>query len=322
MKQEDLDRTLAAQDGVVSRRQLLAPRATKPDLDAMVRRRDLARVHTGVYVNHTGALTWRQRAWAAVLYAAPAALYLESAGTKPSQGGIVHVAVDSARRVLAPDGMHVHRVVALTEQVRWNLSPPSVRPEDNLLALVRRAGSETDVVRLITEEICGRRTTVERVVVALDRRSRLRRRDFVRQVLDDVAAGTGSVLEHGYLTRVERAHGLPPASRQVVRESEGGREYRDIEYEEFGLVIELDGRLAHDSWDAAGRDADRDLDDHAAGRASVRLRYAQVFDHPCRTAARVAEVLQRRGWTGTPRGCSPACQLGRSGAPDTPDPPP
>ena len=34
------------------------------------------------------------------------------------------------------------------------------------------------------------------------------------QVLADVAAGTASVLEHGYLEKVEGAHGLPAAARQ------------------------------------------------------------------------------------------------------------
>lgn len=114
-------------------------------------------------------------------------------------------------------------MVGLAAQVRWSQSPPRVRPEDNLVALIDRARSETAVVRLVTDEICGRRTTPERVTEALDRRRRLRWRGFVERVLDDVAAGTGSVLEHGYLTRVERAHGLPAASRQVVRETEGAR---------------------------------------------------------------------------------------------------
>lgn len=322
MKEDELARTLEAQDGVISRRQLMGLGATKPDLDRMVRRRQLARVHTGVYVNHTGALTWPQRCWAAVLYAEPAALYLDSARPGADTPGPVHVAIDSARRVATPEGVRIHRVVGLSALVRWNQSPPRVRTEDNLLELVHRARSETAVVRLISDEVGGRRTTPARVVEALGRRARLRRRSLVQQVLEDVATGTHSGLEHRYLDRVERAHGLPTPTRQLSRATEGGKQYRDVEHEAFGLVIELDGRLAHDSWDAAGRDADRDLDDHAEGREVLRLRYAQVFDHPCRTAERVAAVLQRRGWTGLPRPCGPACDLGGSGAPDAPDPPP
>ena len=44
------------------------------DIARMLRRRDLVTVLPGVYVNHTGAQTWEQRAWAAVLYFWPAAL--------------------------------------------------------------------------------------------------------------------------------------------------------------------------------------------------------------------------------------------------------
>lgn len=319
--EDDLLQLLTAQDGVISRRQLLDLGAGKPDLDRMVRRRRLARVHPGVYVDHTGALTWQQRAWAAVLHSAPAALYLGSARPGGDGPGPVHVAVDASRRVSAPAGVRVHRVVGLQAIVRWSQSPPRVRTEDNLLELVHRASSETEVVRLVCDEVGARRTTPDRLLAALERRSRLRRRDLVRQVLADAAHGTHSVLEHRYLTGVERAHGLPRATRQRTRQTDAGREYRDVEHEAFGLVIELDGRLAHDSWTAAGRDADRDLDDHAEGREVLRLRYAQVVDHPCRTAARVGAVLRRRGWAGTPRPCGPGCEVGGSGAPGAPDPP-
>lgn len=111
------------------------------------------------------------------------------------------------------------------------------------------------------------------------------------------------MLEWGYLNRVERAHGLPSASRQVLRRTAGGKQYRDIEYDPFGLVVELDGRLGHDSWEAENRDADRDLDDAAAGKLSIRLRWQQVFGAPCRTAERLEQVLHARGWTGNLRRC-------------------
>lgn len=140
-------------------------------------------------------------------------------------------------------------------------------------------------------------------------RARLRRRRLVLAVLDDVEAGACSVLERGYLTRVERAHCLPRAVRQLVRRTDAGVEYRDVEYVEFGLVVELDGRVGHDGWAAGGRDADRDLDDRAAGRETVRLRHQQVFDTPCRTATRVGAILRRRGWAGSPRSCGPECVL-------------
>ena len=64
---------LARQDGVVSRQQLLSLGAARHDVERWLRRRDLTRVHPGVYVDHTGPLGWHQRAWAACLLHPPAA---------------------------------------------------------------------------------------------------------------------------------------------------------------------------------------------------------------------------------------------------------
>lgn len=128
-------------------------------------------------------------------------------------------------------------------------------------------------------------------------------------LLEDIEHGTCSVLEHGYLTRVERPHGLPAPSRQVTRRGPSGQEYRDVEYDEFGFVVELDGRTGHADWDSEGRDGDRDLDDLATGRISARVRWAQVFGRECRTAERVGRVLQARGWGGRPTPCGPQCAL-------------
>src|SRR5689334_18755270 len=78
---------------------------------------------TTAYVDHTGPLSWLQRAWAAVLYAAPAALCLESALT--DEGAVIHVAVSRDRGVLAePHGVRIHHLAHLQERVLWHVGPP------------------------------------------------------------------------------------------------------------------------------------------------------------------------------------------------------
>jgi len=72
-------------------------------------------------------------------------------------------------------------------------------------------------------------------------------RRWLENVLRDIADGTCSVLEHGYLTKVERAHGLPPGRRQPMDEDTSGRVYRDVHYEQYDQYVELDGALFHDS---------------------------------------------------------------------------
>ncbi|GCD90631.1 type IV toxin-antitoxin system AbiEi family antitoxin domain-containing protein [Nocardioides sp. LS1] len=297
---------LATQDGVVSRRQLEAAGVEKHELDRMLRRRELVRVHTGVYVDHTGPLTWRQRAWAAVLAAWPAALVLGSA-LEPPWDGPIHVAIDAGRRIADPDGVRVHRMRGLAPRVLWHVGPPRLRFEDNTWELVGRATDELAVIELVTGAVASRRTTPERLRAALGARPRLRHRRMALRLLDDAAAGTCSVLEHGYLTRVERAHGLPRGHRQRRRQGARGSEYRDVEYTAYGLEVELDGRVGHTGWAAQSRDADRDLDDHADGREAVRLRWRQVFGTPCRTANRIGRILRRRGWDGSLVACGPGC---------------
>jgi len=270
-------------------------------------------VHRGVYVTHTGPLTWRQRAWAAVLYADPAALcgptVLEPLRTDDADGPI-HVAIDHSRRLEAPPGVIVHRVVGMARQMFAGQRPPRLKLEDNALLQAREATSEIEVVGLLTEIIGRRGVTTDAVRAALKRHPRLPRRGFITDLLADVEAGTCSVLEHGYLTRVERAHGLPTGTRQSERSTPKGKEFRDVEYEAYGLVVELDGRLNHESWRAQGRDADRDLDDLAlGGRLTARVRWHQVFGTQCRTAARVTQLLHQRGWTEDPKRCGDDCTL-------------
>jgi hypothetical protein len=316
---------LARQSGVISRSQLLGLGARPHDIARLIRRRELNRLHPGVYVEHTGPPSWTQRTWAAVLAVWPAALCLESAlGHEPATGGLwtpgdasaqlrqpspavhtgspIQVAVALERRVL------VHRRARLDQLVQWNLGPPRVRYEHTVLDLAATASSEFAVVAVLAEACRSRRTTPQRLVAALRERHRTARRAWLYAVLADLAAGTASVLEHRYLTRVERAHGLPPAARQVRAVSATGVVYRDVEYA-TGLLVELDGRLVHNT--ATQRDADfeRDLDAAVGGRSTIRLSWGQVVDRPCTTARKLARLLQHRGWPGPPRPCSPGCPI-------------
>ncbi|OBG89314.1 hypothetical protein A5733_00050 [Mycobacterium sp. NS-7484] len=305
----DVGEILRQQDGVISRRQALDAGLREHEIRRLLRRNEWARVHTGVYVDHTGPPTWRQRAWAAVLYAAPAALCFESALGPDALP--IHVAVAQQRPMLAePAGVCIHHLVNLEERVLWNVSPPRMRYDEAVLDVACRAASELDAIAVLANACQSRRTTAHRLLQVLDSRSRVRRRRWLRSVLVDIGDGTCSVLEHGYLVRVERPHGLPRAKRQKRAASSVGVCYRDTEYGER-LIVELDGRLHHDS--ATSRDADfeRDLDAAVDGRSTVRLSYGQVFDRPCRTASKIAQVLQQHGIAVAGHPCGPSCEFAR-----------
>jgi hypothetical protein len=44
--------------------------------------------------------------------------------------------------VITPVGVRVHRLARLPERVRWNLSPPRLRPEDAVLDVAAAARSD------------------------------------------------------------------------------------------------------------------------------------------------------------------------------------
>ncbi|MEP9362551.1 type IV toxin-antitoxin system AbiEi family antitoxin domain-containing protein [Nocardioides sp. CN2-186] len=311
---DPLAETLRSQDGVIARRQLLEHDIGLPAIARMVRRRELARVHPGVYAEHTGPLTWHQRAWAAVLFSWPAALTHESAlraaegpGRRDRDEDVMHVAVDRERRLVQPPGVRIHRIAGFDDRVRWNLGPPRVRYEHAVLDVAGAAGSDLRAIAVLADACGSRRSTAQRLVATLADRPRQARRAWISGVLDDVAAGTCSVLEQGYLSHVQRAHGLPAGRRQASHRHAGVLTLRDVDYAELGVVVELDGRLFHDSATRRDRDMDRDLDSTAAdGSLTIRLSWGQVFDRPCRTASRLALVLQGRGWLGSLAHC-PEC---------------
>lgn len=307
----ELTDLLAHQSGVVSRRQVHDAGLTPADLRRLVRRRDLTRIHAGVFVDHTGEPSWTQRAWAAVLHTWPAVLCDASAlraygiGTGVDEH-LIEVLVAANRHPVAPDGVRVHRSRDLSDAL-WRASPPRLRLEAAVVRAADRAPDEHAAVRLLTDAVGSRRTTPGRLRDVVERTPRLARRALLKAVLVDAASGTHSVLERGYLHRVERAHGLPRSSRQARGTGAGGRTaYRDVLVAEYGLVVELDGRVHHGTTSARERDLDRDLAAAASGLQTVRLTWAQVMREPCRTARRLGELLRLRGWRGSPTPC-PEC---------------
>jgi hypothetical protein len=134
-------------------------------------------------------------------------------------------------------------------------------------------------------------------------------RAWLIDVLTDLRDGTSSILEHEYLVAVERAHGLPKATRQRREKTAQGWVFRDVDYESFGVVVELDGRLDHLEAGQRARDLDRDLELALSDRTGVRLGWSQVFQTPCSTAESIGRLLRTRGWTGSVRACGPACSV-------------
>ena len=263
-----------------------------------------------------------QRAWAAVLACWPAALSGDAAlateeGRPPGSGPLL-VVVDRDRHVTAPAGVCLQRVTALDERV-CNRRPPRLRYEEAVIDAAIRARDQVAATAVVIDACGRRRTTPQRLLERLERRGRVSRRRWSRGVLEDAAAGTCSVLEHGYLTRVERPTGCRVAAARRRIEGSAAWSTATSGTTASRWSSRLDGRLFHDIAEQRDRDLERDLDAVVEARATtVRLRWGQVFRHACRTAAKLAIVMRRGGWDGELSRCD---QCGGSGEPASPDPP-
>ena len=307
-------RLLERQVGLATREQLLTHGMTRVELARAIRRGQLVRVHPRVYISHNGPLSWLERAWAAVLWAEPAGLWGSSALRVFHQQDLsarddepIHLLIERDRHLEPPPGVVLHRCAHTEQRIQTNLSPPRARYEHAVLDLAESADDDLAAIAALAAACGSRRTTAVRLAETLQSRPRVHRRSWLTRILADVAHGTCSVLEHGYLTRVERPHGLPGGQRQVSARHPGRSMWRDVLYEQWLFLVELDGRLGHTGARDRDRDLERDLDAAVVQElTTVRLGYRQVFGSGCRTAVKVGAILNRLGWPGEVTSC-PDC---------------
>ena len=314
-----LEKLILAQDGAVSRGQLVDHGLTDKHIAAQIAAHRWQRVRPGVYLTFTGPARFRAHVWAAVLYAGEgAAASGESAaflsGLRDRPPAIIEVCVDESRRVTDHSGcdggpaLRVRRVRAFQGRRHPSRLPPQTRTEDTVLDLVDRATDADRVVSLITGSCQRRLTTATRLEQSAMRRTRLRWRALIDDIFEDVRDGVQSPLERRWRCDVERAHGLPAGKRNCTERSHGGHVYRDVHYVEYRTVVELDGNAAHPT---ENRELDRARDNDVAESAQVTLRYGwrAVAGTPCESAAQVGRVLSSRGWRGRVRRCAPGCAV-------------
>ncbi len=310
-------RNLAArQGGVVSRSQALREGVSESVIKFRVSSGRWRPIHPGVYATFSGAPGRGAALWAAVLSAGPGAMLshetaaeLQRLTDKPGQ--TIHVTVPVQRRVSPATGISLHRSVRAGEVRQAGGNPPRTRVEETVLDLIQAATDFDTVCSLVTRAFARDLTGQDQLRAAMRHRGRLRWRTDLNDLIAAAAGGDHSVLEFRYDRDVERAHGLPKPVRQApFITPDGRRGRRDRLYEDFGLIVELDGRLAHaaeDQW----RDKARDNAAAADGRQSLRYGWTQVRWHACVTALEVAVVLRTRGWGGWPRPCAPGCPVER-----------
>jgi Transcriptional regulator, AbiEi antitoxin len=301
----------AHQSGIVTRTQAIQAGLSAAAIRERLRRDRWQGIYPGVYATFTGAVGRQAALWAAVLRAGAGAVLSHDTAAEleglPRRCTVIHVSVPETRHLQPTPGLIIHRsdrIVAARHPAR---TPPRTRIEETVLDLVQESAAFEEAFDVVCRACGGRLTTAQHIRAAMLQRRRLAWRPLLAPALDDVAAGVHSVLEFRYVRGVERAHGLPRASRQsrVIRGWRTG--YRDNLYAGYGVAVELDGSATH----AAARWQDRERDNAAAADGIITLRYGwhDVTLRPCQCAAEIAAVLGTRGWRGAARRCGPACPL-------------
>lgn len=267
-----------------------------------------------MYATFSGPVPLDATLWAAVLAAGAGAVLSHRtaaavAGLIDDRADPVHVTIPAGRSAPRLTGVVIHRSTRIDLARHPIRVPPQTRVEETALDLVMAARSLDTAVAVLSAAVGRRLTTAGRLAEALAGRPRVRWRHEIVAALADVAAGCHSTLEWRYLRDVERAHHLPVGDRQhAMRRNSGSRIYQDVRYRDQGMVIELDGRVAHP---VERRHADRRRDNAAGTRGEVVLHYGwdEVASAPCAVAAEVARVLRLRGWLGQPRSCGARCSM-------------
>jgi hypothetical protein len=302
------------QNGIVSRSQALRAGLSPDMIKFRISSGRWLQMYPGVYATFTGVPSRGARLWAAVLLAGPGATLSHETAAElhrlaDQAAKTIHVTIPGQRRVRAVEGVSLHRSARAVEAVQGHTYPPRTKIEETVLDLAQAANSFDDVCGWVTRAIARELTDEARLRHAMTARPRLRWRADLHELIIAAAGGDHSVLEFRYHRHVERAHGLPEPDRQVPFVTSGGRRgRRDRVYEKYGVVVELDGRLAHpreNEW----KDKARDNAAAAAGRQSLRYGWTQVKWEACATAAEVARVLRLHGWDGRPKPCSPGCPV-------------
>lgn len=311
---------LSFQASVVSNRQARGQGVSKHVIARRLRSGAWQRLHYGTYAAFSGAPSREARLWAAVVRAGPGAVLSHETAAeihqltdKPSSK--VHVTVPADRnpaRSREIPGIVVHR----SRNVASEPLPPWLLPRtpvaETVLDLADASRTFDDAYGWLTRATGRQLVSVPQLRQALQARSRIRWRSLLTEALAEAQDGVMSPLERRYVRDVERAHGLPPARRQVRRELAGGVRFLDNYYAEFRLCVELDGRASHppeQKWADASRDNDNLFRDDVA---TMRFGLLDVTTRRCAQAARLAALFLRRGWDGAGlRPCGPKCPVGR-----------
>lgn len=306
---------LERQRGVLSREQATRAGLSRHVLAGRVESGQWQRLHRGVFATFSGPLPRDAVLWGAVLSAGGRAVLshytaAELVRLPGDSRETVHLSVPRDAGRLDIRGVVVHHSARLPEARHPARLPPQTKVEETVLDLAELARTPEDAVAWPIRACQSQLTTPDRIIVAMGSRHRVRWREDLADAIDKSRVGVHSPLELRYFRDVERKHGLPRGDRQVLVIRGSARQYIDVRYSKYNVIVELDGVLAH-SAENRRRDAWRDNANTLDGYQTLRYGWVPVAYHACATASEVFGLLRRNGYRDPFRPCGQRCQAVR-----------
>jgi very-short-patch-repair endonuclease len=309
---------LGRQQGVVTREQVISAGLSRHLIEGRLQSGRWQRLHRGVFAAFSGPVPRQSLLWGAVLRAGEDAVLSHQTAAETwrlsdQSSGQIHVTIPRNAASLAVPGLVIHyssRLDAARHPVRL---PPQTKLEETVLDLAEWARTAENAVAWPIRACQRRLTTPDRIMAVLEDRNRFRWRRDVADAIPEIRVGVHSPLELRYLRDVERRHRLPRGDRQVPTVRGKSLQYIDVRYTEYGVVVELDGVLAHTP-ERRQTDAKRDNANTLEGYQTLRYGWVPVAYHPCATAIEVYRLLHRNGLRTPLRPCGVACLLASSGS--------
>jgi len=165
---------------------------------------------------------------------------LQAQGLRGYDDEIIHVSVQHNHNTVPVGGVSIHKVIRRVPGEATSNGLPMTRPAVAAVRAAHWARSNRQAALILLMVVQQRLTTPSHLAAAQKSVRGRTRRAFIRSVVRDIAFGIQSLGELDFAAHCRR-RGLPEPSRQVVRRGPRGRIYLDVGWDEFDLVVEIDG---------------------------------------------------------------------------------
>lgn len=207
-----------------------------------------------------------------------------------------HISVPPGSRARSGPNVIVHQLRSYRADDVITAGIARMRPHVAAVRAAMWARSDRAAATIMAMAVQQRLTTPDRLLREALRVGRHQRRMLIVTIAHDIADGARALSELDFAKRC-RERGLPPPTRQVVRRGRRGRVYLDVYWDEFRLVVEIEG-IHHDAPENVVDDSLRQNDLTIARNAVLRIPLIGLRACPDEFMDQVEAMLRAAGRAG------------------------